>query len=237
VGRTKAPSIIPNLNRIILIQDVQLLRCWTPSRTIQSHRTRSKRNLGLSVPQDWLSSSILKRGWLSPSGMSCPSVGISESGGIPESTSGSVGGGVLHGSKRSKWIVCRERLTVCLSTTTSGDLNDSIRQGPVQSSWSLRNLCRTGGLGQNIQTSWPSVNTVCFERSSLYNFCVLADDRVASRTRWWASRRVSFNSRTNGTVVRCGFSGGPAISAAGIITFRPNMAIFGVRPFVLCTVM
>ena len=139
--------------------------------------------------------------------MSCPSVGVWESGGIPESTSGTAGGGELHGRRRSTWTVCRERFTVCLSTTTNGDLNDSMRQGPVQSRWSLRNFWRTGGLGQNIQTSWPSVNTVCFERSSYYTFCVWADDRVASRTRWWASLRVSLKSHTKGTLVRCGSSG------------------------------
>ena len=67
-----------------------------------------------------------------PSGMSCPSVGVCVSGGIPESTSGTAGGGELHGSRRSTWTVCRARLQVCFSTTTSGDLNDSMRQGPVQ---------------------------------------------------------------------------------------------------------
>ena len=117
-------------------------------------------------PQDWLSSSIPRRGWLSPSGMSCPSVGVGKSGVGPESTSGTTGGGVLQGSSRSTWTVCRARLTVCLSTTTNGDLNSTVRYGPVQSRWSLRNFWRTGGLGQNNQTSWPLVNTACFERSS-----------------------------------------------------------------------
>ena len=42
---------------------------------------------------------------------------------------------------------------------------------------------------------------------------------------------------TNGTDVVYGSSWGRAISAAGIITSRPNMAIFGVTPVVLWTVM
>jgi len=37
--------------------------------------------LGLSVPQDWLSSSIPSRGWLSPSGVSSPSLSLGVGGG------------------------------------------------------------------------------------------------------------------------------------------------------------
>ena len=89
--------------------------------------------LGLSVPQDWLSSSIPSRGWLSPSGVSSPSLRVWVSVGVPGSASGTAGVGVLQGSSRSTWTVYLVRFTVCLSTITNGDLNNSILRRPVQS--------------------------------------------------------------------------------------------------------
>ena len=117
-------------------------------------------------PQDWLFSSIPRRGWLSTSGVSSPSVLVEISAGTPESASGTTGGGVWHSNKRSTWTVWRVRFSVCLSTTTKGDLKTSIRHGPVHNRWSFRNFWRTGGLGQNSHTSWPSAKTACCDRSS-----------------------------------------------------------------------
>jgi len=117
-------------------------------------------------PQDWLSSSIPRRGWLSTSGVSTPSVSVVMSVGTAESAWGTTGGGVRHGSNRSMWTVCRVRFSVCLSTTTKGDLKSSIRHGPVHNRWSFRNFMRTGGRGQNNHTSWPSAKTACRDRSS-----------------------------------------------------------------------
>ena len=117
-------------------------------------------------PQDWLSSSIPRRGWLSTSGVSSPSVSVKMSVGTPESAWGMTGGGVRHGNNRSIWTVWRVGFSICLSITTKGDLKSSIRHGPVHNRWSFRNFMRTGGRGQNNHTSWPSVKTVCRDRSS-----------------------------------------------------------------------
>jgi len=87
-------------------------------------------------------------------------------GGILESASGTAGGGVLHGNSRLMCTVCCVRFAVCLSTITRGDLKSSIRHGPVHKRWSLRNFWRTGFLGQNNHTSWPSAKTACLDRSS-----------------------------------------------------------------------
>jgi len=117
-------------------------------------------------PQDWLSSAIPRRGWLSTSGVSSPSVSVGMSVGTPESAWGTTNGGVRHGNNRSMWTVCRVRFSVCLSTTTKGDLKSSMRHGPVHNRWSFRNFMRTGGRGQNSHTSWPSAKTACRDRSS-----------------------------------------------------------------------
>jgi len=65
-------------------------------------------------------------------------VGTSASG--PESVLGGGGGGELHGRRWSTCAVCRVRLVVCLTTTTRGDMNNSILHGPVHNFCSLRNF-------------------------------------------------------------------------------------------------
>ena len=83
-------------------------------------------------PQNWLSWSIPGRDWVSMSGVSSPSVSVWESGGTPESTSGTTGGGVLHKSRRSTWTVCLVRLAVCLIYHHQWRLEgfDAPRSGP-----------------------------------------------------------------------------------------------------------
>jgi len=66
-------------------------------------------------PQDWLSSSIPRRSWLSTSGVFSPSVSVGMSVETPESAWGTIDGGVRHGNNRSMWTVWRVRFSVCLS--------------------------------------------------------------------------------------------------------------------------
>jgi len=99
-------------------------------------------------PPDWLSSSIPRRGWLSTSGVSSPSVSVGMSVGTPESAWGTTKGGVRHGNNRSIWTVCRVRFSVCMSISTKGDLKSSMRHGPVHNRWSFETSCEPAAVAR-----------------------------------------------------------------------------------------
>ena len=102
--------------------------------------------------------------------------------------------GVVHGVTRSTWTVWKRWLTECWISITSGEKNFLIIHGPVQRLVSLHFLWRTRGLGQNNQTFWPIPKFTLFTLRSKYVFSVRALRRSASRTRLWASWRVSLKS-------------------------------------------
>jgi len=124
----------------------------------------------------------------------------------------------------------------CISTTI-GDLNCLIFQGPVQSCVNFFFVCLMSGLGQYNQTNCPTAKGEPLTYLSKYVFCVFAVDRVASLILLCASRIVSRNDVTYCTVVLSDSLGGCAMSVTGVNTSRRNMAIFGVMPVTEWTVI
>ena len=117
-----------------------------------SRRTRNRLRLGLRVPSrtDCPSQSQAGTGCF----LQWRPVRLSESGRQPAVLS-LLRVAAVEVSCASTCTVCLVRMVVCLSTTTSGDLNNSILQGP-QFFFNLQNFWRMGDLNQNSQTSCPS---------------------------------------------------------------------------------